>query len=287
MSRFTLQHTLPTWRRLAVASWKQADDPSIFGWVDIDATALLAYVERWRAETGVHVTLTHVVGKAAAMAFAAHPECNAVAARGTIAQRETVDVFFSVAAGKDLTGAKLERVDGLSVDEIARRLEKNVSTIRTKGDTELQQSQARLKRLPSWLLGPAMRAVAVATFDLGLDLTRLGVPFDPFGTVVVTNVGVFGIEQGFAPLIPSGRTSALLTIGKIRDKVIACDGRPAVRPVLTIGGSFDHRVVDGWHLGRISEGLKHMLEAPEVHLGVVPSTQPARRDVATQAAPLA
>jgi pyruvate dehydrogenase E2 component (dihydrolipoamide acetyltransferase) len=96
------------------------------------------------------------------------------------------------------------------------------------------------------------------------------VPFDTFGTVVVTNVGVLGIEQGFAPLIPTGRAAALITVGKIRDKVIAVAGEPRVRPVLTLGATFDHRIVDGHHLGRINERLQAILEAPAEHLDRLP-----------------
>jgi hypothetical protein len=59
----------------------------------------------------------------------------------------------------------------------------------------------------------------------------------------------------------------MLTVGKIRDKVIAVDGQAVVRPVLTIGGTFDHRVVDGVHLGKISAALTRVLSAPADHLG--------------------
>ena len=36
---------------------------------------------------GARVTLTHAVGKAAATAFAAHPECNAIVSLGRLLQR--------------------------------------------------------------------------------------------------------------------------------------------------------------------------------------------------------
>ncbi|HMR06076.1 MAG TPA: 2-oxo acid dehydrogenase subunit E2, partial [Polyangiaceae bacterium] len=114
--------SLPTWRRLALASWRPADDPTIYGFLEIDATNLLAFVQRQRLETGAPVTLTHVVGKAAALAFAAAPECNAAVTRRGLLRRESVDVFFSVALGdgKSLAGAKLVSADHKSVAEIAR-----------------------------------------------------------------------------------------------------------------------------------------------------------------------
>lgn len=265
---FHRETNTPTWRRVAASSWNDEASASIYGWLDIDATGLLSYLERLRERTGVRVTVTHLVGKAIATAFAAAPECNAYVSFGGVRRRSTVDVFFSVAVGdgKNLSGAKLERVDELSVSEIATQLQATVERIRTKKDTDLQRSQALLKSVPAPLLGTVLRLTARAMYDYGLDLQWAGVPTDPLGSVVVTNVGVLDVEQGLAPFLPSGRAAAMLTVGKIRDKVIAVEGQPAVRPVLTIGGTFDHRIVDGFHLGRMSRTLREVLSEPARHL---------------------
>jgi pyruvate dehydrogenase E2 component (dihydrolipoamide acetyltransferase) len=264
MNQLQTVSQLPTWRRVAASSWGMSDDPAIYGWLDIDATGLLAWVERTRAETGVRVTVTHAVGRAIALAFAEHPECNALVSLGRVRRRASVDVFFSVAIGdgKNLSGAKITGADARSAVDIARLLESDVTQIRGRGDSALQRSQQLLRHVPNAVLKPLMRATASAMFDFDLDLGWAGVPYDPFGTVIVTNVGVLGIEQGFAPLMPQGRTPALLTVGKIRDKVLAVNGEAAVRPTLTIGGTFDHRVVDGYHLGKISERLGELLHDP-------------------------
>ena len=256
---------VPTWRRIAASTWGMSDDPAIYGWMDVDATRLLAFVDEARRETGRKITVTHVVGKAAASAFADHPECNALVSLGRLKRRTSVDVFFSVAVGdgKNLTGAKVAGADRLSVGEIARSLQTDVARIRGNGDTPLQRSQQIMRQVPGVVMKPLMRATASTMFDLGVDLTWAGVPNDPFGTVIVSNVGVLGVEQGFAPLMPQSRTPALLTVGRIRDKVIPIDGEAVVRPVLTICGTFDHRVVDGYHLGKISDSLRTMLENPE------------------------
>jgi len=119
-----------------------------------------------------------------------------------------------------------------------------------------------------------MRASEFAMFDLGLNLSRFGIPFDPFGTVMITNVGGFGIEQGFAPLMPLSRTPALICVGAIRDRVVVVDGQPAVRPVVTLGGTFDHRVIDGYHAGKLCQTVRAVLEDPIAHLGAPEATPP-------------
>ena len=43
------------WRKVASAIWAGPYDPQIYGDIEIDAGALLAFIERVRAETGTRV----------------------------------------------------------------------------------------------------------------------------------------------------------------------------------------------------------------------------------------
>ncbi|EHK86914.1 dihydrolipoamide acetyltransferase family protein [Saccharomonospora azurea] len=63
------------------------------------------------------------------------------------------------------------------------------------------------------------------------------------GTFTITNVGVFGVDTG-TPIINPGE-SAILALGAIRDMPWVVDGELAVRKVMQLSLSFDHRVVDG------------------------------------------
>ncbi|GAA1196162.1 dihydrolipoamide acetyltransferase family protein [Prauserella alba] len=63
------------------------------------------------------------------------------------------------------------------------------------------------------------------------------------GTFTITNVGVFGVDTG-TPIINPGE-SAILAVGAIRDTPWVVDGELAVRKVMQLSLSFDHRVIDG------------------------------------------
>jgi pyruvate dehydrogenase E2 component (dihydrolipoamide acetyltransferase) len=63
------------------------------------------------------------------------------------------------------------------------------------------------------------------------------------GTFTITNVGVFGVDTG-TPIINPGE-SAILCLGTIKDAPWVVDGQLAVRKVLQLSLSFDHRVIDG------------------------------------------
>lgn len=63
------------------------------------------------------------------------------------------------------------------------------------------------------------------------------------GTFTITNVGVFGVDTG-TPIINPGE-SGILALGAIRDMPWVVDGELAVRKVMQLSLSFDHRVIDG------------------------------------------
>jgi 2-oxoisovalerate dehydrogenase E2 component (dihydrolipoyl transacylase) len=63
------------------------------------------------------------------------------------------------------------------------------------------------------------------------------------GTITITNIGVFGIDGG-TPILNPGE-SAILALGRIVERAWVVDGGLAIRPVMQLSLSFDHRVVDG------------------------------------------
>ena len=89
------------WRKVAVAVWRGPRDPQIYGDLEVDATAIEAFIAEARRATGVHVTVTHVVGKAIAHALGENPDLNVRLHRGRFVPRESVDIFFVAAVGKD------------------------------------------------------------------------------------------------------------------------------------------------------------------------------------------
>src|SRR5580692_11166153 len=140
MAGFRPSGRVSAWRKLALSTWSAPSSPAAYGVLDLDCEAALAWIARMREMTGEKVSLTHVVGKAVAIAIASAPETNGFASFGRLRLRETVDVFFQVAffdkesrqaraegeretrRDANLAGAKVSRADQKSVVAIAREL---------------------------------------------------------------------------------------------------------------------------------------------------------------------
>jgi pyruvate dehydrogenase E2 component (dihydrolipoamide acetyltransferase) len=84
-------------------------------------------------------------------------------------------------------------------------------------------------------------------------------------TFTISNLGMFNVDA-FAAIIPPSQ-AGILAVGAIADRVVAIDGKPAVRSMMTLTLSCDHRVVDGAHGARFVEDLAGAIANPQDHLG--------------------
>jgi pyruvate dehydrogenase E2 component (dihydrolipoamide acetyltransferase) len=231
-------------------------------------TRALAFLERLRERSGVRVTVTHLAIKAIAAALRRYPDSNAMIRRGWVYVRETVDVFAQVALedGEDLGGAKIERADEKSLVEVARELHERVDRIRARRDPELETSKQMLDRVPNWLLGPIMRLTEFASHGLGLDLSGMGLKPDPFGGAMVSSIATFGIDWALAPIVPFSRCPIVLLVGTVQPRPLVVDGRVEARPVLIVGTTFDHRLLDGAQASRLAKVVIDVMSDPEKQL---------------------
>lgn len=284
MSHFVRAKGLSGWRRLALGTWGAPSSPAAYGALDLDCENALAWIDKERARTGEKITLTHLVGKAAALAIASAPETNGFPSLGRLLLRKTVDVFFQVAffdgeekkadkadkkTRKDanLAGAKIVSTDQKGIAEIAKELRERAEAIRARGDDETVKVSRRMAKLPGLLASWLASLGAFLSFDFGINLSKLGIPFDPFGSCMVTNVGVFGIQIAWAPLVPYSRTPVVITLGAVRETPSVVDGQIVVRKRVSLGVVFDHRVMDGYHAGVMARRFEAIFADPEAHLG--------------------
>ncbi|WP_294179569.1 dihydrolipoamide acetyltransferase family protein [uncultured Schumannella sp.] len=84
------------------------------------------------------------------------------------------------------------------------------------------------------------------------------------GTITITNLGSFGVDTG-TPILNPGEVS-ILVLGAIKQKPWVVDGEVRPAYVTTVGGSFDHRVVDGDVVSRFIADVASVLEEPALLL---------------------
>lgn len=209
---------------VVTASAFTAPHVTCFHTVDVTATMeLIASLRADRALEGHRIGLLAVVAKAVCLALARTPELNA-------------------------------RWDA-DADEIVHR-----------HHVDLGIAVATERGLIVPMIRDAHRRTLVELADDLADLTttaRSGQakPTDlAGGTFSITNIGVFGIDGG-TPILPPGH-SGILATGAVREQAWVHRGELAVRQVMTLSLSFDHRLVDGAEGARFLKDVADVLEEP-------------------------
>jgi 2-oxoisovalerate dehydrogenase E2 component (dihydrolipoyl transacylase) len=154
----------------------------------------------------VKVTPLLFVAKALLLAISRSPEINATwdEAAQEIVVKDYVHLGIAAATPRGLMVPNVKDADQLSLPELARALQDLTET-------------AKAGRTP-----PA-------------DMSG--------GTITITNVGVFGVDNG-TPILNPGE-SAILCFGAVRPTPWVVDGAIVPRQVTQLALSFDHRNVDG------------------------------------------
>ncbi len=266
--RFRKLDNPSSFRKLAAAMWAAPNDPHIFGFLDVDASPILDLMERYEQRFGTRVSVTHVITRALALILARHPEVNAKVGWAHILQRSQVDIFCQVStdSGKDLSGAKIPQADTLSIGQLAEALRGSATAIRQGQDPSYERSRNLFRALPLWGLRGVLWLLSLLNNTLNLHLPGLGMPRDAFGSAMVTSVGMLGIDSGFAPFTPLARCPIILTVTRIKKRPWVVEDEVVVRPVLRLCGTFDHRVIDGYHAGQLCTEIEQLMAAPEALL---------------------
>ena len=183
--------------------------PHVTEFVTVDVTPTVELVERLRAHPvfeGAKVTPLLLIAKALAIATVRHPALNS---RWDESAQEIV-TNHTVNLGIAVATPR-----GLMVPNI-----RDVSSLTLREFAD------------------ALSALASRARDGKTAVAELS-----GGTISITNIGSFGIDSG-TPIINPGE-AAILCSGAIRRQPWEFQGEIALRSVMTLSVSFDHRLVDG------------------------------------------
>ena len=251
-------------RKLAIASWRPAREGNIHGKVTVDATEALAYLDDVRRRTGEKVTITHLVGKAVGAALAAEPTLNGYIRLGRFVPHEQVALTFlvSMADGSDLAKAKVDHVDRKPVTAVASELRQRAEDLRTGNDEDWERNKQVIALLPTWLLRPVLWLTGLLASSFGVNAPALGVEPFPFGSGVVTSVGMFGLDEAWVPQTPFARVPLWVLVGAVTERPTVVDGEVVPRPMLTVTATIDHRFVDGFQGAALAREFRRVLGDP-------------------------
>lgn len=209
--------------------------PHVSIFVDVDASRTMEFVKRLKASRdfeGIKVSPLLILAKAVIWAAARNPSVNATWV-------DNVD-------GTDAAEIQVKHYMNLGIAAATPR-GLMVPNIKDAQDLSLKELALALNNL-------ATTARAGKTKPAEMQ----------GGTLTITNIGALGIDTG-TPIINPGEV-AIVAFGTIKQKPWVLDGEVIPRWITTLGGSFDHRVVDGDLSARFMADVAAILEEPALLL---------------------
>jgi pyruvate dehydrogenase E2 component (dihydrolipoamide acetyltransferase) len=204
--------------------------PQATVFVTIDVSSTVDLVAQLRERTGQRVTLLAMTAKAVCLALADHVSLNS---KWDEAAQEIVEF------GYVNLGIAVATPRGLMVPNIPDADAMSLAQL-TEALGELSATARAGTTTPKALSG---------------------------GTFSITNVGVFGVDSG-TPILNPGE-AAILALGVSRRRPWEYRGEIALRDVLTLALTFDHRLVDGEQGARFLMDVAEFLSNPGIALTLV------------------
>jgi pyruvate/2-oxoglutarate dehydrogenase complex dihydrolipoamide acyltransferase (E2) component len=249
-------------RKIAVATWRAPKESRLYARMAVDATAVLAYCAAQTAAHGVRVTPGVVVGMAFQRAVEQVPEFHTRVLLGRIVPFDSYDVAFAVDIGEgdDLAPTKVRQVDAKTVSQVSAELEAGAARLRARRDRAHTTTTGIAHTVPWWALRPVLATASL--LNGGFGVPAFGQPAHPLGSMFVTNIGSFGLDEGYVAPVPLARVPLYVCVGAVNDAPMAVDGQVVVRPQLVMTATADHRLVDGAHAARVARLVRLSLADP-------------------------
>jgi pyruvate dehydrogenase E2 component (dihydrolipoamide acetyltransferase) len=179
----------------------------------------------WKSVAPAGTSVTDLLIKVCAEALRRHPRVNATVAGGSAAGASSRSVGVNV-------GVAVATEDALIVP-----------VVHGADSLTLTEISARRKQIAE-----AARAGKLRPEDV------------QGGTFTISNLGMYGVDAFQA--IVNAPQAAILAVGRTTERPWVVDGQLAVRPVMTVSVSFDHRVVDGARGAEFLDTLASLIEEP-------------------------
>ncbi len=209
--------------------------PHVSIFVDVDASRTMEFVKRLKASRdfeGIKVSPLLILSKAVIWAAARNPSVNAT--------------WVENADGKGGAEIHVKHYMNLGIAAATPR-GLMVPNIKDAQDLSLKELALALNELASTARAGKTQPAQMQG-----------------GSLTITNVGALGIDTG-TPIINPGEV-AIVAFGTIKQKPWVLDGEVIPRWITTLGGSFDHRVVDGDLSARFMADVASILEEPALLL---------------------
>ncbi len=247
---FTVE-ALPRMRQLVIdIGWFARQTDPIIGLIEIDVTETRHRLHAQTDASGEHLSFTAFLVACVAQAVDKHKEVQAIRDwRGRLVIFDDVDMTTMIEIEAEGRKTPVGRIIRAANHKTVHEIHAEIRHVQATGTRSTEAEFIRyLVLIPRFIRQWLFRGL----YGMPHRLKALR------GTVVLTSVGMFGKQGGWAVALPSH--SLVVLIGGIATKPGVVNGQICIREYLHVTLAFDHRIVDGAPAARFAADLQALIE---------------------------
>jgi pyruvate/2-oxoglutarate dehydrogenase complex dihydrolipoamide acyltransferase (E2) component len=236
----------------------------------MDVTELMKYLDK-KKKKGEKITFFHAIVTGVGKVYHNRPLLNRFVQDRHLFEHNDVSIAFVAKtefndrAEELMICQKIEPKDNIFT--ISKKLTEKLGKIRNKeGKVEVTGANNIIDVLGHW---PNIFRVPVFGFLKWMDkkgLLPASLEADNiyYSSIILSNLGRLHSGAIFHNITDFGNSSALGTIGEVRDEEVIIDGKKQVRKLCEFGINLDERIADGYYFVKSIQLLQYIFDHPEM-----------------------
>lgn len=259
---YTTKLKLSPWRKISIGSWKPKGDSSIYAFEDFNVDKVLEFCKHQS------ISFSSFVIKALSSTIHQNNRINSIIRFGNMYQREKNTVFVHTLKDvkeDDLSGVLMEEAYTKEIHRVDREFKIEVENVKNGKEKHLS-SKKSFKKVPSFLSKYMLDGLSFLMYSLNIHFKQFPSIKDPFGSVMLTNIGSLNLQKAFCPIAPYTRIPMVVSLGRIEQKPTIVQDEIVKSNIATFGFTFDHRIMDGIHFSKFIATFQSFFSDPKLIL---------------------
>ena len=241
-------------------------DSEVYFNMKFDMTELIKYREKCQKEGIKDLTYFHLFSACIGKIIYNRPLLNRFIINKKYYDRDEVSISyvakreFNDHAGETMQKVIIEPDDNIFT--ISDKISNSVKEVRNNKDHDVDRLMNFIGKAPKFIKSIFIGLVKFADRK---DLLPSSLTKDLlyYSTAIVANLGSINCGALYHHLAEFGTNSLFITIGEIKDEVVAVNGKPEVRKMCEFGLTIDERIADGFYFAKIIPLFEYMLANPK------------------------
>jgi len=237
----------------------------------MDVTELMKYLDK-KKKKGEHITFFHAVVAGIGKVYHNRPLLNRFVQDRHLFEHNDVSIAFVLKVAFEDRAEEMMIILKIEPDDniftISEKLAEKVAKVRNPKDGKIEKKGGNniIDVLGHWPNIFRIPVIGILKFLDKKGLMPASIEEDNiyYSSIILSNLGRLHSGAIFHNITDFGNSSALATIGEVREEEVLRNGKKEVRKLAEFGINLDERIADGYYFIKSIQMLQYIFDHPEM-----------------------